>query len=55
MRTNMVSATILAIYAGILSVQTEGPKSGLEVGQLVTPFHPTHVGGPDNGTDTCPP
>jgi len=30
-------------------------KSGLEVGEMVTPFHPTHVSGPDKGTDTCPP
>lgn len=30
-------------------------KSGLEVGEMVTPFHPKHLSGPDKGTDTCPP
>lgn len=30
-------------------------KSGLEVGEMVSAFHPTHVSGPDAGTDTCPP
>ncbi len=30
-------------------------NSGLEVGEMLTPFHPTHVSGPDAGTDTCPP
>lgn len=33
----------------------EGIASGLEVGEMVTPFHPMHVSGPDKGTDTCPP
>ncbi len=32
-----------------------GIASGLEVGEMVTPFHPMHVSGPDKGTDTCPP
>lgn len=32
-----------------------GASSGLAVGEMVTPFHPTHVAGPDKGTSTCPP
>jgi hypothetical protein len=32
-----------------------GPNSGLNVGEMVTPFHPQHVTGPHKGTDTCPP
>lgn len=43
------------ICAGMASVTVQEPKSGLEVGQMVTPFHPYHVAGPDKGTDTCPP
>jgi hypothetical protein len=31
------------------------PDSGLNVGELVTPFHPQHVTGPHKGTDACPP
>jgi len=30
-------------------------NSGLNVGEMVTPFHPKHIAGPDKGTDTCPP
>lgn len=30
-------------------------NSGLNVGEMVTPFHPKHISGPDKGTDTCPP
>lgn len=31
------------------------PTSGLAVGDAVTPFHPTHVAGPDAGSQKCPP
>jgi hypothetical protein len=31
------------------------PVSGLNVGEMVTPFHPQHVTGPLKGTDACPP
>lgn len=31
------------------------PDSGLNVGEMVTPFHPLHVTGPHKGTDACPP
>lgn len=29
-------------------------QSGPEVGGNTPPFHPTHVTGPDAGTDVCP-
>lgn len=46
----------VAAFALALPVMATAPvDSGLKVGDLVTPFHPTHVGGPDKGTDTCPP
>lgn len=50
---------ILLVAAGAAIALTVfafgGAKSGLEVGEMVTPFHPTHLSGPDKGTDTCPP
>jgi hypothetical protein len=39
----------LALIAGV------GANSGLDKGELVTPFHPTHVTGAHKGTDACPP
>jgi len=44
-----------AVVAFALPAIAGSVKSGLEVGEMVTPFHPTHVSGPDKGTDTCPP
>lgn len=44
--TVMAAASVVFAY---------GVNSGLEVGEMVTPFHPTHLSGPDKGTDTCPP
>lgn len=32
-----------------------GPTSGLEVGEMVTPFNPQHVTGPNKGSNACPP
>lgn len=51
MITKLIGAAIVA--AGVYTFA--GPDSGLAVGESVTPFHPTHVTGPDKGTDTCPP
>lgn len=46
----------LSAFAALaLPALAGGLKSGLEVGESVTPFHPKHVSGPDAGTDTCPP
>ncbi len=43
------AAAILALPA--LANVSSGPA----VGEKITPFHPTHVTGPDAGTTTCPP
>lgn len=48
---------IKEFIAGVIALTSLafGANSGLSVGESVTPFHPTHVTGPDKGTDTCPP
>lgn len=46
---------IATVAAGALSFAYKGVSSGLSVGEMVTPFHPKHIAGPDKGTDTCPP
>jgi thiol-disulfide isomerase/thioredoxin len=45
---------VTAIAAGALAFAVNS-SSGLNVGEMVTPFHPKHIAGPDKGTDTCPP
>lgn len=45
----------VAVLALALPAFASAPDSGLKVGEMVSAFHPTHVGGPDKGTDTCPP
>lgn len=47
---------ILALGATALSAMALTPlNSGLNVGEMVSAFHPTHVTGPHKGTDACPP
>lgn len=49
---------IKEFIAGVLtltSLALAGVNSGLSVGETVTPFHPTHITGPNKGTDACPP
>lgn len=46
---------IAAVACGALAFAVKGVNSGLSVGEMVTPFHPKHIAGPDKGTDTCPP
>ena len=46
--------TALAVLA-IPAVAMNGVESGLAVGEMVTPFNPTHISGPDKGTTNCPP
>lgn len=41
--------------AAFLGLTFAAPTSGLNVGDMVTPFHPKHVSGPHKGTDACPP
>lgn len=54
----MIKLTIVAAAAAALVVPviaSLGIESGLKPGEMVTPFHPKHISGPDAGTDTCPP
>ena len=44
----LVTAMALPAFAGVVN-------SGLNVGESVSAFHPTHVAGPLKGTDGCPP
>lgn len=53
MKKYLFACGVMAAVAS--AVYAFGVKSGLEVGEMVTPFHPQHVSGPDKGTDTCPP
>lgn len=46
---------LLIAAAAATSLFTTTADSGLSVGEVVTPFHPQHVTGPDKGTDACPP
>ncbi len=54
MRIRSSIATLFAGAAVSLALAV-GIESGLKPGEMVTPFHPKHVSGPDAGTDTCPP
>ncbi len=49
----MTTALFSALVA--LPVLAAAPTSGLKVGETVSPFHPTHIAGPNKGTDACPP
>lgn len=52
----MVKKVLISLVAAALAAFAFASiKSGLEVGEMVTPFHPKHLSGPDKGTDTCPP
>lgn len=54
MNKAILGLTAIAALA-IPAIALNPVNSGLEVGEMLTPFHPTHVAGPDAGTDTCPP
>ncbi|MBA3726154.1 MAG: hypothetical protein H0W86_06800 [Armatimonadetes bacterium] len=49
-----MNTTILGALAAA-TLLTTSIDSGLSVGEITTPFHPTHVSGPDKGTKNCPP
>lgn len=53
----MLKKALVASLAAAITVPVVAfnLNSGLAVGEMVTPFHPKHVAGPDAGTDTCPP
>lgn len=59
MKRSQSSRILLAVVAPLMLVVLgyaagTAPKSGLGVGEMVTAFEPTHVTGPDAGTQTCP-
>jgi protocatechuate 3,4-dioxygenase beta subunit len=43
-----------AVAVPLVAFAAGGAKSGLAVGDMVSAFSPTHVTGPDAGTQTCP-
>ncbi len=49
------SGLYLAAVAALAVPALASLTSGLNVGQQVSAFHPTHVAGPHKGTDACPP
>lgn len=55
MKTNKALTLISFGAFGALALAAAPVSSGLSTGEYVSPFHPTHVSGPDKGTDTCPP
>lgn len=56
-KPNMKKVMFLSVVACVAAAAFafKGVNSGLSVGEMVTPFHPKHIAGPDKGTDTCPP
>ena len=50
----LIALSALAVFA-LPAVAMNGVESGLDVGDMVTPFNPTHLSGPDKGTTNCPP
>jgi len=55
MRNSYSPLFAMAVALPLLSAASPNkPKSGLPLGQEVSAFRPTHVTGPDAGTNTCP-
>lgn len=56
MRYLHVLLLLLAVAVGCAGKPATGPKplSGLPLGARTEAHHPTHVSGPDKGTDVCP-
>lgn len=51
--TLSISALLLGLVVPAIAM-FGGANSGLEKGEATPAFEPTHVSGPDKGTDTCP-
>lgn len=51
----MIPALGALIAVAIPAIAASPVDSGLKVGEMVTPYHPKHVAGPDKGTTNCPP
>lgn len=47
--------TLTIGVATLTAIAAAPAKSGLEVGETVSAFHPNHVAGPHKGTNACPP
>ncbi|HMS54669.1 MAG TPA: hypothetical protein PKA27_04655 [Fimbriimonadaceae bacterium] len=48
-------ATLTIGVAALAAIAAAPAKSGLNVGETVSAFHPNHVAGPHKGTNACPP
>lgn len=55
MKKHTVLFSVAALAIAAFGFVGSGEKSGIEVGEMVSAYHPKHVSGPDAGTDNCPP
>lgn len=51
----MKKPALIGLAAASVAAFAVGANSGLNVGETVSAFHPTHVAGPHKGTKACPP
>ncbi len=51
----LIGLAVVIVAIPVVALAPKSVTSGLEVGEVVTPFHPNHVSGPHKGTDACPP
>lgn len=49
----MKTKTLLAIAAAAIAMPVLAAQSGLKAGEMVTPFHPTHIAGPLANSTKC--
>ena len=54
MKNSSKLLTTLLLCVPMIASAFGGPKSGLQMGDPIPPFEPTHVTGADAGTKTCP-
>ena len=56
--TALLSGLLAAVMLLPATAETpkpaQGLRSGVEKGEVLLPFHPKHVVGPDTGTKACP-
>lgn len=52
-RKFLIAASALSLL--VVPALANWAESGLNVGETVTPFYPSHIAGPDKGTKNCPP
>ena len=51
----MIPALGALVAVALPAIAATPVDSGLKVGEMVTPYHPKHVAGPDKGISNCPP